>query len=228
MARANLRTTRSPSPRRVRLMGVSANSSQSASAGSGDAIEFDFCVAMRRLCDDITSRVPELFHVAMDDVVVGMTRSRRRGRAGLWAKLTPLRFEGGARVGLRRGRRFVIEPLVVDGRECLYILTFCLPRFLELTYREKLVTVFHELYHVGPEFDGDHRRFAGRYHMHSSRADWFDSESERLCDLYLATSPVPQACRFLKHRTDTLLSRHQVITGVTIPVPKLLPLEGAA
>ena len=138
------------------------------------------------------------------------------------------RCEGGASGGIRRGRRYRIEPLVVDGRERLYILTFCLPRFLELTYREKLVTVFHELYHVGPDFDGDHRRFAGRYHVHSPRADRFDAEAERLCDLYLATSPAPQACRFLRHRTRTLLARHGAITGLVIPVPKLVPFEGAA
>ena len=127
----------------------------------------------------------------MRDVLVCITRARSGGRTGLWAKLTPLRFEGGSRLGMRRGQRYVIEPLVVDGREQLYILTFCLPRFLNLTYREKLVTVFHELFHIGPQFDGDHRRFAGRYHMHSPRSELFDSEAERLCDLYLATSPAP-------------------------------------
>jgi hypothetical protein len=182
---------------------------------------------MRTLCQEISGRVPELAHIDMERVAVCMTRSRRGGRNGLWAKLTPLRFEGGARLGLRRGQRYLIEPLVVEGRERLYILTFCLPRYLELTYREKLVTVFHELYHVGPEFDGDHRRFPGRYHMHSSRAATFDDQADRLCDLYLATEPAPEACRFLRHRTRTLLFRHRAITGLTIPVPKLMRFEEA-
>jgi len=222
MARAK-RTIRSPSPRLVRLVRP-----RCGSRGSTGSVEFDFCGTMRQLCVDIAGRVPELAHVDMDAVAVCMTRSRGRGRTGLWAKLTPLRFEGGARVGLRRGRRFLIEPLVIDGRERLYILTFCLPRFLELTYREKLVTVFHELHHIGPDFDGDHRRFAGRYHVHSPRAKRFDDEADRLCDLYLATSPTPQACKFLRHRTQTLLNRHAAITGLVIPVPKLVPVEEAA
>ena len=222
MARAK-RTARSPSPRQVRLLPSRRNI-----VDSTDRIDFDFCGEMRDLCEDISRRVPELSHVVMRDVLVCITRSRSGGRTGLWAKLTPLRFEGGARLGMRRGQRYVIEPLVVDGREQLYILTFCLPRFLNLTYREKLVTVFHELFHIGPHFDGDHRRFAGRYHMHSPRAELFDSEAERLCDLYLATSPAPFACRFLRHRCPTLLARHGAITGLTIPVPKLIPVDEAA
>jgi len=231
MSRAK-RTTRSPSPRLVRLVrppaGASGSTSTSRSAtGRVESPEFEFCAAMRTLCQEIAARVPELAHVDMDRVAVCMTRSRRGGRSGLWAKLTPLRFEGGARLGLRRGQRYLIEPLLVEGRERLYILTFCLPRYLELTYREKLVTVFHELFHVGPDFDGDHRRFPGRYHMHSSRAERFDEQADRLCDLYLATEPAPQACRFLRHRTRTLLSRHRAITGLTIPVPKLVRLEEA-
>ena len=232
MTRAK-RTARSPSPRLVRLVrppaGASGSTSTSRSATERvESPEFDFCAAMRTLCQEIASRVPELAHVDMDRVAVCMTRSRRGGRSGLWAKLTPLRFEGGARLGLRRGQRYLIEPLLVEGRERLYILTFCLPRYLELTYREKLVTVFHELYHVGPEFDGDHRRFPGRYHMHSSRAATFDDQADRLCDLYLATEPAPEACLFLRHRTRTLLSRHRAITGLTIPVPKLMRFEEAA
>ena len=232
MSRAK-RTARSPSPRLVRpgrSPGGASGSTGTTCSASGwvESPEFDFCAAMRTLCQEIAERVPELAHIDMDRVAVCMTRSRRGGRSGLWAKLTPLRFEGGARVGLRRGQRYLIEPLLVEGRERLYILTFCLPRFLELTYREKLVTVFHELYHIGPDFDGDHRRFSGRYHMHSSRAASFDDQADRLCDLYLATTPAPEACRFLRHRTRTLLSRHRAITGLSIPVPKLVRLDEAA
>lgn len=221
------RTTRSRSPRSFRIVGSRSVAADLVEPGN-DLLEFDFCAAIRVLCEDIVDRVPELAHVRMEDVAVCVTRARRSGRTGLWAKLTPMRFEGGERVGCRRRRRYMIEPLILEGRERLYILTFCLPRFLDLTYREKLVTVFHEMYHVGPGFDGDHRRFAGRYHVHSARAAKFDDMAERLCDQYLSTSPAPEACKFLRHRTTTLLARHGAITGLAIPVPKLVPVEDAA
>ncbi len=194
--------------------------------GEGD-VSFDFTSSMRELCEDIAARVRELAHIRMDEVAVCVTRARRGGRVGLWARLTPMRFEHGDRVGMRRGRRYLVEPLVVDGREKLYILTFCLPRFLDLTYREKLETVFHELYHIATAFDGDYRRFAGRYHVHSARADRFDRQSQRLCDLYLSTMPPPVACQFLRHRYSTLLAHHGSISGMMIPVPKLVPVEPA-
>ena len=224
---ARRRTTRSRSPRIVRI--VDSRSKAIGLPESANAlVEFDFCAAMRVLCEDIADRVPTLSHVRMGEVAVCVTRARRGGRTGLWAKLTPMRFEGGASVGLRQGRRYRIEPLILGGHERLYILTFCLPRFLDLTYREKLETVFHELYHVGPGFDGDYRRFAGRYHVHSARASKFDDVAERLCDEYLSTTPTPEACKFLRHRTDTLLAHHGAITGLKIPVPKLVAIEDAA
>ena len=44
----------------------------------------------------------------------------------------------------------------------LYVMTFCLPRFLEQSFDDKFVTIFHELFHIGPSFDGDFRRHSGR------------------------------------------------------------------
>ena len=38
---------------------------------------------------------------------------------------------------------------------------------METPFEEKLTTVFHELYHISPMFDGDIRRLEGRYHVHS-------------------------------------------------------------
>lgn len=192
---------------------------------ASDGVPFDFSVAMSLLCREIADRVPALSHVRMERVAVCITRARRGGRTGLWAKLTPLRFENGARVGQKQGRWWRIDPLVDGDHELLYILTFCLPRFLDLTYREKLETVFHELFHVGPRFDGDFRRFPGRYHAHSSSQKRFDEQLHVLVDDYLDSRPAPAACHFLRHRFRTLVSNHGAVTGRTIPVPKLIPVK---
>ena len=54
------------------------------------------------------------------------------------------------------GRTWTLERLYEGDREMLYILTFYLPRFLDHSFREKLITVFHELYHISPELRRRH------------------------------------------------------------------------
>ena len=76
--------------------------------------------------------------------------------------MTPLRFAGGALAGCRDGVPHQVQRYVVGGREMLYLVTFCLPRFLDQNFDDKFVTLFHELYHISPAFDGDLRRLAGR------------------------------------------------------------------
>jgi hypothetical protein len=110
----------------------------------------------------------------------------------------------------------------------LYVLTFCLPRFLDQPFREKLVTVFHELYHIGPAFDGDLRRHPGRYEVHSHSKDLYD---ERMADLvrdYLADHPEPEVFHFLRSGYRELWDTHGGITGVVVPRPKLLPVGAAS
>ena len=58
----------------------------------------------------------------------------------------------------------------------LYVMTFCLPRFLNQDFDEKIVTLFHELYHISPAFDGDLRRHGGRYQVHTHSQKNYDEE----------------------------------------------------
>lgn len=72
-------------------------------------------------------------------------------------------------------RNYEVQQYYVDGREIYYLVTFCLPRFQDQTLENKLVTVFHELYHISPEFNGDLRRHQGRcaWHTHSKNPMMF-------------------------------------------------------
>src|SRR5688500_1473518 len=98
----------------------------SAKNGAGGAA-FDFSLAMHRLCADVAERVEDLWHVDMGHVAVSFAQTRRRVLHGLQAKLTPMRFQGGALTTTRAGRVFTCQRLYQDGREMLYILTFYLP-----------------------------------------------------------------------------------------------------
>lgn len=184
----------------------------------------DFSAAMLDLCADVAGRCEALRHVHMPRVLVSFTPCRNRSRYGLQARVTPLRFRDGALTRRHGPVEYQVQRFFVDGREMLYVLTFCLPRFLDQTFEEKLITVFHELYHVSPSFDGDLRRHPGRYAVHSHSKDRYDRHMAELVKGYLADHPEPEVFAFLRAGYRELWDRHNGIVGVVVPRPKLLPV----
>lgn len=194
---------------------------QSALARAG----FDFTRHMRAVCADMVARLPEFTHVDLARVAVSFAQSRHNGAYGLYASLTPLRFAGGARVTRRHGTYYKFQTLYDDqGREMLYILSFCLPRFMELGLREKLATILHELWHIGPQFDGDIRRHAGRCYVHSSSQRQYDAAMLQLADRWLAFEPPPSLYAFLLGRFADLQRCYGRVHGLKVARPKLLPI----
>lgn len=188
-------------------------------------VPLDFTARIRLVCDDMVARLPELSHIEMSRVAVAFTQARRQVLHGLYASLTPLRFKGGALTGRRRGRTYRIQGLRdASGREMLYILRFCLPRFLNLDLREKLITVVHELWHISPEFNGDIRRHAGRYHAHTHSQAKYDAQMGVLADNWLSLEPPDELWEFLRYDFHALHNRHGRIVGVRIPRPLLVPV----
>jgi predicted metallopeptidase len=189
---------------------------------------FDFTAAMWMLCDDITSRLDELLHIDMSRVAVSYAQTRSRAMHGLQAKLTPMRFERGSTTTNRRGRTYACQRLMLGGREMLYILTFYLPRFLDQSFSEKMITVLHELFHISPAFDGDIRRFEGRYHVHSHSQKEYDREMDRLARHYVSLKPPRELYEWLQHDFRTLHAACGGVRGLQVPVPKLIPLQKSA
>ncbi len=189
---------------------------------------FDFTSTMWALCDDITSRLDPLLHIDMSRVAVSYAQARRRVLHGLQAKLTPMRFEGGAKTISRRGQEWGCQRLILGGREMLYILTFYLPRFLDQPFEEKMVTILHELFHISPEFDGDIRRFSGRCHIHTSSQKEYDRQMSLLARDYLSLRPPEELYSWLHKDFRTLHRHHGGVCGLQIPIPKLIPLSKSA
>jgi hypothetical protein len=170
-------------------------------------------------------RTPELAHVDLPRIAVSFTQARKTSRYGLFASLTPLRFAGGAETTLRRGRTYTIQRFRdASGHEFLYILTFCLPRFADLSLREKLITIFHELWHISPCFDGDIRRHEGRCYAHTSSQAAFDRAMGVLADRWLLRQTDEQLWGFLRHSFAELRRLYGPIHGLRLPRPKLIPM----
>ena len=191
---------------------------------------FDFCLAMRLLGQDMVARTPMLAHVKFEHIAVVFAQARKRVNYGLYASLTPLRFKDGSLTTKRRGRQYTIQRMYAPGahgnelgQELLYILTFYLPRFQDLDLREKLITIFHELWHISPLFDGDIRRHEGRCYAHSGSQAQYDAHMEVLVDAWLVQQPPAALWSFLKLDFTELHRRWGRIVGQRVPRPRLLP-----
>lgn len=182
---------------------------------------FDFCEAMRLLCNDFVRRLAVFRHIEMRQVGVSFAQTRSREQNGLQAKLTPLRFQDGSQTFQSGSQTWAIQSVQLGGSELLYVLTFYLPRFLDLPFHEKLTTVAHELFHVSPTFDGDLRRLHTRYHAHSTSQAAYDEKMANLAADYLRLNPPLELVDFLKHDYESLRKSRGRILGLNIPIPKL-------
>lgn len=186
---------------------------------------FDFTRAMRVLCEDVCTELETFHHINMDQVAVTFAQARSRVLHGIQAKLTPLRFEGGKLRERRSGRLWTIRRMYDGRHEVLYILTFYLPRFLDQTFEEKMITVLHELYHISQDFNGDIRRFEGRYHVHSHSQKEYDRQMDVLAKDYLRMTSRKHLHEFLRYNFAQLQKQFGAIVGLQLPVPKLIPVN---
>ena len=179
---------------------------------------------LERLIYDITLRSPELHHIIPEKLLVCVSTGRT-SRGGSLAKIHPLRFAGGEKsVRTRRGRRRVLctmPSITHRGEEMLYVIYFLIPRFLELSFREKMITIFHELYHISPACDGDIRRFPGRNYAHGSSTKAYNLLMGQLVDRYLETVPDRSALEFLEGDLASLRSRHNAIVARRLQAPRI-------
>lgn len=190
---------------------------------------FNFTDAIRAICESMAQRVPALGHIDMAHVAVGFCQARKRVPHGLQASLTPLRFEGGSRSTIERGKRYTCPQMFsADGTEYLYLLNFYLPRFLDHGLGEKLTTIVHELWHISEHFDGDLRRHEGRCYVHGPDQKEFDRTAARLAGAWMATEPPAELFAFLRLNFRQLQNKFGGVCGARYPAPKLVRLKDAS
>jgi predicted metallopeptidase len=184
---------------------------------------FDFTYHIRRLCEDMVARSESLCHIDMERVAISFSQTRLATKTGIFASLTPLRFAGGAAHTVRRGCKWEIQKVIdTNGRSMLYLLNFYLPRFLDLSFREKLETVIHELWHVSPRFDGDLRRLGETKYAHGASQKKYDAYVRILADEWLALNPPERLYAFLHDNFRGLTAQHGRVIGTKIRAPKMI------
>ncbi|MFP4056995.1 MAG: putative metallopeptidase [Candidatus Brocadiia bacterium] len=177
---------------------------------------FNFSAAMGALMADMAATCQPLRHVDMGRVAVAFAQARHRRLDGMLAATYPLRFEGGATTAQMDGHTYRMPRVVVGGREMLYVVSFALPRFLDLPFEEKLAVVAHELYHIGPRFDGALRRFAGSKPYHTASQRRYDAAMARLALRYVDRTRRPGLQAFLRRTFGELVEAHGGVVGVRV------------
>ncbi len=184
-----------------------------------------FSESMKRLCADIARNHPLFSHIDVSRMLFTIAPSKNSRLHGLQAKATPLRFQNGEQTRLHRGIPFQVQQYFLDDHEIYYIISFMLPRFLNRDFEDKFVTIFHELFHISPRFDGDLRRHAGRYSVHTASQKRYDQEMALMAHEYLQSRPDPSLYGFLKLNFAQMLHRHGRVIGHVVPRPKLIPIR---
>jgi len=162
----------------------------------------------------------------MARVAIRVCQTRRNVSHGIYASLTPLRFEAGVRQRVVKGKQYSVTPLRdASGEEYLYLLSFYLPRFLNTPLEEKISTILHELWHIGPQFDGDYRRHTGRCHVHGSSKRDYDAQMDTLAQKWLGLDPPAHVYEFLESTFAELVEEHGTVIGKYWPAPALVPNE---
>lgn len=198
----------------------------------GSFLMLDFNAAMRDLITEVVRHVGEFAPIRADQLWVSATFNRRPRRGGLLAYVLPLKYREGSPVERRERNgkvyHWAMLPTFDPGskKEVLYIVYFMLPRFYNLTLREKMETVVHELYHVSPRFNGDLRRFKGRSVLHGDMKS-YDRKVRELTDEFMAAPHDPTKYDFLRgsynqseRRFEEILAKH-----IREPRPKLLKVH---
>lgn len=182
---------------------------------------FNYSYHMERLIADISRKSSAFRHIDSNRILVGISRSRNNKRHGLQAKLVPLKFQGGRRVIQAGDNWYCKMPRIVyNGHEVLYVIYFCLPRFQNLSFEEKMTIIFHELYHINPSFNGDIRRFPGKFYQHTRSEREYDALVQKFSSRYLSNPRTRRLTQFLRLGHEDLKRKHGEISGLRLRLPE--------
>jgi predicted metallopeptidase len=183
------------------------------------------------LIEQITARSIHFSHIDVSKVVVCIGSNKKNARGAIYGKLVPLKFQNGSDILPFRGRYYTIPEIIKNGIPQLYAVYFYLPKFFNLSAEDKLKVIFHELYHISQEFNGDIRRMGNVKKAHGSSKKRFDLNFKKEAKLFYEYIKGTPYMDFLKMDSKSLHNNYRVYARrMKIPKPVLMtenvPLVG--
>ncbi|MBN1499943.1 MAG: hypothetical protein JW982_07305 [Spirochaetes bacterium] len=147
---------------------------------SGEKLEFlDLTQLLKEIIYIIIRRYETFSHIDIDNLLITLATNRKNTRRSLtFGKCVPLKFENGSRTKIIQNRKFAIPTVKIKNNVILYMIVFYKPHFFDLPLEYKIKVIFHELYHICPEFNGDIRRFGIRKAAHGASRKKYDTYFE--------------------------------------------------
>ena len=121
---------------------------------------------------DMIKSTDEFKSFDLNKILICCASNRKDFKGATYGKLLPLRFKDGSEIIKHNGKFYTIPKVKLNNTEILYIIYFYIPKFFNLSAKDKVNVMFHELYHINPEFNGDIRRM-GKFksaHGHSRKS----------------------------------------------------------
>ncbi len=177
------------------------------------------------LIADICRHTSFFSHIDTEKIHICISSNRAGGRGATFGKVVPLKFKGGEEVLYHRGKCYVMPKIEVHSIRILYLIYFYMPRFTDLAPIEKLRVIFHELYHIHPEFNGDIRRFGKNGSAHGTSKKKFDTQFERELIAYSFAIRTTSVWDFLSLDTRGIFKNYQEVLSYRMKVPKPIILE---
>lgn len=161
---------------------------------------------------DMIKSTDEFARFDLSRILVCCASNRRDGRGATYGKLLPLRFKDGSEIIKHNGRFYTIPKVLFGNTEILYIIYLYIPRFFNLSAKEKVNVLFHELYHINPEFNGDIRRMGSfkSAHGHSKKA--FEERYIEYADRFFKNISSLPYYNFLEMNSDQIKESFKKIT----------------
>ncbi len=182
--------------------------------------EINLTDILTSIIEDIVRSVPSLRHIDVRRTLICIASNKTGKRGGTYGKLVPLRFENGSDVLKYRDRFYGMPEIIHGDVTYLYIIYFYMPRFFNLSLEEKLRVIFHELYHISTEFNGDIRRMGGVKKAHGHSKKHYDAQYAGVLNNFISAMRNESHINFLKMDAWALFNRFRSVSGMRMKNPR--------
>ncbi len=164
-------------------------------------------------------------HFDINKILIAGSKNKPNGRRATFSKVVPLCFEGGSRRTRYNGEEYLLPKMTLDNHEILYIMYFYFPSFFDLSAREKINIIFHELHHISPQFNGDIRRHGKRKYIHGHSGKKYNESFQDEANKFYQYIMTTKFSAFLEMNTREMNKIFKKIKMKKFKKPKITKLS---